>query len=185
MLVGPSGHGKSHCLEASFENWICDVDVDEDESESAAFEKLLDMSLRRNPLKNQRVAVHCIEALETSQKKVLSSFLKKNKEHHGIQLVLTSDSLFEAPTNTLRKDPNVTVLTLSEYSSGELASIVVEYARENFGMSLTEKAVSNLCEHARGNPRAALQAFDFAARTRRGTSSKFESDRDCPMDIFK
>jgi hypothetical protein len=125
-LVAPSGHGKSHCLEAIEPHWVCDLDVDEDESEGAAFEKLLDMSLRRNPLKKQRIAIHCIENLDTNHKRALSSFLKKNKDHPAIQLVLTSDGLFESPTTTLRKDPKVSTVTLNEYDPSKLSSIVID-----------------------------------------------------------
>lgn len=126
LLVGPSGHGKSHLLESIEPHWICDPEVDEDESESVAFEKLLQRSLGRNPLKKQRVAVHCIENLETNQKKILSNFLKKHQEHPSIQLVLTSDSLFESPTNTLRKNAKVQVVTMNEYTVTSLCTIVIQ-----------------------------------------------------------
>lgn len=81
LLVGPSGHGKTHMLEECLTMPIltetsCDDQKTEDDTSQETFLKLLQMSLHRG-LRPKQVVIDNIEGLDVPLKKILTSFVKK------------------------------------------------------------------------------------------------------------
>ena len=176
LMVAPSGHGKSHAIENLTRDFqiLTEADCDEDDN----FETLLRMSQRQG-LKKTLVVIDNIEGLDTSRKRALTHFLKKELENplSKVRMILTSDSAYEAPTKSLKTAGGITLINFMKYSNEDISSIVSSYARSEFNVVLSGPSIDKIVSLSQGNPRAAIQTFDFSYRTKHVKHKDASTDR--------
>lgn len=85
---------------------------------------------------------------------------------------------------------SVTTLTLNKYTSEDISTIVSSYALAEFHVVLKGSSIDKIVSLSQGNPRSAIQTFDFSYRTKvakkdkKDTSSSEDRSRDLMPNLI-